>query len=63
MQIVSKDEILKHGDKVSTRKTSRRSARIVMMQSLYHHQLNDLPLESILEYINNTCTVICTVFK
>ncbi len=52
MQIVNKDEILKHGNKDMANKTSRRSARIVIMQSLYHHQLNDLPLESILEYIN-----------
>lgn len=33
-------------------KTSRRSARIIIIQSLYHYQMNELLVEEILEYIN-----------
>ncbi len=55
MQNTNTDDLsitdLKKDSRSIAHKTSRRSARIVIVQSLYHHQLNEMSLESILEYI------------
>ena len=55
MQNTNKDDLsitdLKKDNRSIAHKTSRRSARIVIVQSLYHYQLNEMSWESILEYI------------
>jgi N utilization substance protein B len=53
MQIINQDEILMSINKDTSRKTSRRSARVLMLQSLYHYQINPLSIDSILGYLDD----------
>ena len=51
MQNTNKDDLsitdLKKDNRSIAHKTSRRSARIVIVQSLYHYQLNDVNMNNL----------------